>query len=236
MDKNLSFRNYGEFVSKVKGKKITYQANDEDMRKYTNPDYPGFDLDISDMVRLNVWEKEFDKYMKKDSLPAFNLIRLPNDHTMGTAKGKLTPQAYVAQNDYALGLMIEKISKSQFWKESIIFVLEDDAQNGSDHVDAHRSTLLVISPFIKKHFVDHTMYSTSSVLKTIELILGLKPMTQFDLSAAPILNSVTDNPDYAPYSPVKPLIDLEAKNLASTYGAKRSAEFDFAVEDDIPGC
>ena len=92
MDKNLSFRNYGEFVNEVKGKNITYKANDEEMVKYTNPDYPGFDLGISDMVRLNVWEKEFDEFVKKDSLPAFNLIRLPNDHTMGTAKGKLTPQ------------------------------------------------------------------------------------------------------------------------------------------------
>jgi DNA-binding beta-propeller fold protein YncE len=234
MDKNLSFRNYGEFVSEVKGKKITYKANDEDMVKYTNSDYPGFDLGISDMVRLNVWEKEFDVFVRKDSLPAFNLIRLPNDHTMGTRKGKLTPKAYVAQNDYALGLMIEKISKSKFWKESIIFVLEDDAQNGSDHVDAHRSTLLVVSPYIKRHFVDHTMYSTSSVLKTIELVLGLKPMTQFDLSATPILNSITDNPDFTAYNSLKPLIDVEAKNLASTYGSKRSGEFNFAKEDDIP--
>ncbi len=232
--KNLSLRNYGEFLEEGNGKNIAYKATDKELEKFTNPDYPGFDLGISDMVRLNVWEKEFDEYVKKDSLPAFNLIRLPNDHTMGTAKGELTPQAYVAQNDYALGLMIEKISKSRFWKESIIFVVEDDAQSGSDHVDAHRSTLLVISPYIKKHFVDHTMYSTSSVLKTIELVLGLKPMTQFDLSATPILNSITDNPDFNPYTPVKPLIDLEAKNLASTYGAKRSAEFDFAVEDDIP--
>ncbi len=234
MDKNLSFRNYGEFVSAVKGDKITYRANDEDMRKYTNPEYPGFNLKISDVDRYNVWEKEFDEFVKKDSLPAFNLIRLPNDHTMGTAKNQLTPQAFVAQNDYALGLMIQKISKSKFWNESIIFILEDDAQNGSDHVDAHRSTLLVISPYIKRHFVDHTMYSTSSILKTIELILGLKPMTQFDLSAEPILNSVTDNPDLESYNVVKPLINIEAKNLVSAYGSEQSEKMDFAVEDDIP--
>ena len=234
MDKNLSFRNYGEFVSEVKGSKTTYLANDSDLVKYTNPDYPGFDMNISDMVRYDVWEKEFDEFVKKDSLPAFNLIRLPNDHTMGTVKGKLTPQAYVAENDYALGLMIEKISKSKFWKESIIFALEDDAQNGSDHVDAHRSTLIVISPYIKRHYVDHTMYSTSSVLKTIELILGLKPMTQFDLSAAPIINSVTDHPDFNIFNSIKPSIDIDAKNLANAYGSKRSEEFNFAVEDDIP--
>ncbi len=232
--KNLSLRNYGEFLEEGNEENIPYKATDKELEKFTNPDYPGFDLDISDMVRLSVWEKEFNEFEKKDSLPAFNLIRLPNDHTMGTAKGKLTPQVYVAQNDYALGLMIDKISKSQFWKESIIFILEDDAQNGSDHVDAHRSTLLVVSPYIKRHFVDHTMYSTSSVLKTMELILGLKPMTQFDLSAAPILNSISDNPDFTEYKSLKPLIDVEAKNVASTYGSKRSAEFNFAVEDNIP--
>ena len=234
MDKKLSFRNYGEFVSKVKGEPDTYKANDEDMRVYTNTEYPGFDMNISDMYRLKIWEKEFDKFVENNSLPAFNLIRLPNDHTRGTVPGALTPQAYVAENDYALGRMVEKISKSPFWKESIILVVEDDAQNGSDHVDAHRSTLLVISPYVKRQFVDHTMYSSSGVLKTIELVLGLDPMTQFDLSATPILNAITDSPDFEVYTAVKPLIDIEAKNVAGTYGAERSMEFDFAIEDDIP--
>jgi YVTN family beta-propeller protein len=232
--KKLSFRNYGEFVSEVEGSKNTYKANDTDLVRYTCPNYPSFDLNISDLYRYKIWEKEFEKFEEENSLPAFNLIRLPNDHTMGTAKGSLTPKAYVAQNDYALGLMIDKISKSKFWKESIIFVLEDDAQNGSDHVDAHRSTLMVVSPFIKRNFVDHTLYSTSSVLKTIELILGLKPMTQFDLSSNPILAPITGDPNYDAYNAIKPLINIEEKNLADAYGSKRSSEFDFAKEDDIP--
>ena len=183
INKNLSFRNYGEFVTETTKEKKSFKANDEDLVNYTCTNYPGFDMNISDLYRYKIWKNEFDHYVNNNSLPAFNLIRLPNDHTMGTAKGKLTPQAFVAENDYALGMMIENISNSKYWKESIIFVLEDDAQNGSDHVDAHRSTFMVISPYIKRNFVDHTMYSTSSVLKTIELILGLKPMTQFDLSA-----------------------------------------------------
>ncbi|HVO75099.1 MAG TPA: bifunctional YncE family protein/alkaline phosphatase family protein [Ignavibacteriaceae bacterium] len=232
--KNLSLRNYGEFVEEVKGSKDIYKSNDGDLERYTCKKYPGFDLEISDLTRYSIWEKEFDEYSKNDSLPVFNLIRLPNDHTMGTTAGKLTPQAYVAQNDYALGLMVEKISKSRFWKESIIFVLEDDAQNGSDHVDAHRSTLLVVSPYIKRNFVDHTMYSTSGVLKTIELILGLKPMTQFDLSANPILNPITDEPNFGTFNSLKPLIDIEARNKSGSYGSKRSSEFNFAKEDDIP--
>jgi YVTN family beta-propeller protein len=232
--KNLSFRNYGEFVTEVEGSKMKYMATEKDLNEYTCPDYPGFDLNISDFYRYKVWEKEFNEFVINDSLPAFNLIRLPNDHTMGTVKGSLTPQAYVAQNDFALGLIVEKISRSKFWKQSIIFILEDDAQSGSDHIDAHRSTLLVISPFIKRNFVDHEMYSTSSVLKTIELILGLKPMTQFDLSANPITASITDKPDYSSYHAINPLINIEEKNLSSAYGSKRSAEFDFAKEDDIP--
>jgi DNA-binding beta-propeller fold protein YncE len=234
INKGLSFRNYGEFVDEVEGNKETYMSNNKDMQKYTCPDYPGFDLTISDLTRFKIWEKEFNDFERKDSLPAFNLIRLPNDHTRGTVIGSLTPRAYVAQNDFALGLMLDKISKSKFWKESIIFVLEDDAQNGSDHVDAHRSTLLVISPYIKRNFVDHTMYSTTGVLKTIELILGLKPLTQFDLSANPILVPITDRPDYKTYNAIKPLIDIEQKNTAEDYGSKRSSEFNFAEEDDIP--
>ena len=232
--KNLSLRNYGEFVEEVEGSKNIYKSEDKNLDKYTCPDYPGFDLEISDITRFKKWEREFNEFVRSDSLPAFNLIRLPNDHTKGTDIGSLTPKAYVAQNDFALGLMIDKISKSRFWKESIIFVLEDDAQNGSDHVDAHRSTLLVICPYIKRNFVDHTMYSTSSVLKTIELILGLKPMTQFDLAATPILAPVADQPDYSTYNAISPLVNIEEKNIAGAYGSKRSSEFDFSREDDIP--
>ncbi len=234
INKKLSLRNYGEFVEEKEGNKKTYMSTDTNLAKYTCNEYPGFDLHISDLYRYDKWEKEFNEFEKNDSLPAFNIIRLPNDHTMGTLKGSLTPLAYVAQNDFALGLMIDKISKSKFWKTSIIFVLEDDAQDGSDHVDAHRSTLLVISPYIKRNFVDHTMYSTSSVLKTIELILGLKPMTQYDLSANPILYSITDQPNYDTYNDINPLINIEEKNLADSYGSQRSSEFDFAKEDDIP--
>ena len=232
--KKLTLRNYGEFVEEIEGSKNNYMSADTNLAEYTCKEYPGFDLNISDLYRYKIWEKEFNEFIVRDSLPALNIIRLPNDHTMGTVKGSLTPLAYVAQNDFALGLMIDKISKSKFWKTSIIFVLEDDAQNGSDHVDAHRSTLLVISPYIKRNFVDHTMYSTSSVLKTIELILGLKPMTQYDLSANPILYSITGQPNYDTYNVINPLINIEERNLADSYGSQRSSEFDFAKEDDIP--
>ncbi len=230
-----TFRNYGEFVKDVKeGDSVKYVARDEDMRPYTCESYPGWGLTVSDVHRYEEWKKEFEKYEQNDSLPNFNIMRLPNDHTWGTYKGKLTPEAYVAQNDYALGLIVQTISHSKYWKNSIIFVLEDDAQDGSDHVDAHRSTLLVISPFVKRHYVDHTMYSTSGVLKTIELILGLPPMTQYDLSATPILFSIKDDPTLTSFNVQQPLIDLNAKNLASAYGSKECEHLNFAVEDAVP--
>ncbi len=229
-----TLRDYGEFVEDVKGKEGVYKARDNDLNEYTCHSYPGWDLDLSDVVRYDKWKEDFEKLEKENSVPALNIIRLPNDHTYGTRKGKLTPQAYVAQNDYALGLIVQKISHSKIWNSSIIFVLEDDAQDGSDHVDAHRSTLLVISPYIKRHYVDHNMYSTSSVLKTIELIIGLPPMTQYDLSATPILFSITDKPDFEPYEVTKPLIDINQTNLASAYGSAECEKLNFTREDAVP--
>jgi len=234
LSSGLKVRDYGEYVSKPDEKKEYYIAEDERMNKYVCHNYPGWNLSISDFVRYKTWEKDFEGFEKKGNLPDFNIIYLPNDHTRGTEKNALTPKAYVAQNDYALGLLVDKISHSKFWKESVIFILEDDAQNGPDHVDAHRSGVLVISPYIKRHYVDHTLYSTSSVLKTIELILGLKPMTQFDLSANPMLFAITDTPNNSSFDHVEPLYDLNEKNLASAYGSEKSSKLNFSKPDAIP--
>ena len=116
------------------------------------------------------------------------LIRLPTDHTVGASAGKHAPQSYVADNDYAVGQLVEAVSHSPIWKHTAIFVIEDDAQSGIDHVDAHRTTGFVISPWIKAHSVDHHFYNTDSMLKTIELLLGLKPLSQYDAVADPILD------------------------------------------------
>jgi hypothetical protein len=156
---------------------------------------------------------------------------LPNDHTYGTKVGKPTPTAMVAENDLALGLMIEGISKSKFWKETAILIVEDDAQNGSDHVDAHRTVALVISPYTKRGHVDSTMYSTASMLRTMELILGLRPMSQFDAAARPMYHSFQPKPHLDPYRHVVPQADVNAKNVASAWGAKLSESFDFSKED-----
>jgi hypothetical protein len=159
------------------------------------------------------------------------ILRLPNDHTNGTRVGKPTPTAQVADNDLALGLLVEAVSRSKFWKSTAIFVLEDDAQNGPDHVDAHRSVALVVSPYAKRHHVDSTMYSTSSMLRTMELILGLKPMSQFDAAARPMYRSFRAKPNLRPYKHVVPETDLKAKNLRTAWGARKSARLDFSKED-----
>lgn len=234
INNGLSYRNYGEYVERYSDNPDRYRARDEYLRPYTCEEFPGYDLSISDIHRFEKWSEDFDLLLEKDSVPNLSIIRLPNDHTAGTRAGSLTPTAYVAQNDYALGLIVDKISKSKIWNESIIFILEDDAQNGSDHVDAHRSILLAISPYIKRNFVDHTMYSTSSVLKTIELILGLQPMTQFDLSATPIIHPFSNTPNFTLYDVIAPKVDLNETNQADAYGSKRSEEMNLTREDAIP--
>ena len=137
-----------------------------------HPSYPPYDLSIPDNQRIDVWLEEFHRFEKQGGLPSLNIIRLGNDHTVGTSPGQPTPRAFVAENDLALGRLVEAISKSRFWPESAIFVLEDDAQNGPDHVDAHRSVLLVASAWARRGAVDSTLYTTSGVLRTIELDPG----------------------------------------------------------------
>src|SRR5439155_10764004 len=158
-------------------------------------------------------------------------MRLPNDHTSGTKAGLPTPTAAVADNDLALGRVVEAVTKSKFWKETAIFVVEDDAQNGPDHVDAHRTVALVISPYTKHGHVDSSMYSTASMLRTMELILGLKPMSQFDAAARPMYASFQEKPDLRVYEPVVPDVDLKEKNKRTAWGADLSEKFDFAKED-----
>ncbi len=231
----LRYRNYGEYVKedRLEGKKI-YVPRDDYLLKHTCTSYPGFDMGISDVTRYEEWEKDFSQLEAENEVPNLSIIRMGNDHTVGTRKGSLTPRAYVAQNDYAVGKLVERISNSSIWKESIIFILEDDAQNGSDHVDAHRSIMMMISPYVKRNYIDHSLYTTSSVLKTIELILGLSPMTQYDLAARPLLGMITAKADLTPYKCIPPVWDINEKNIAGAYGSERCEELNLAVEDAIP--
>ena len=142
---------------------------------------------------------ELARFEREGEMPRLQIMRLPNDHTIGTRPGKLTPRAMVADNDLALGMVIEALSRSTFWADTAVFVVEDDAQNGADHVDAHRTIAFVASPYARRGAVDSTLYSTSSMLRTIELILGLAPMSQFDAAARPMYHSFQLGTDGRPY-------------------------------------
>src|SRR5438874_5546604 len=158
-------------------------------------------------------------------------MRRQNDHQSGTQVAKPTTTALIADNDLAVGRVVEAVSRSKFWKETAIFVVEDDAQNGPDHVDCHRSVALVVSPYTKRGHVDSTMYSTSSLLRTMELILGLKPMSQFDAAAAPLYESFTAKADTRPYEHAPAQVDLTETNGPDAWGAKLSEQFDLSKEE-----
>lgn len=232
--KGVSFRMYGEFVDAGASEGKPGKPRDPGIGKNFAPYYRGWDLDYSDVERFKAWEKEFAEFERNGNLPRLCVMHLPNDHTAGTRKGALTPKAYMAQNDYALGLIVERITKSSYWKELAIFVVEDDAQDGPDHVDAHRSVGLVISPYVKRHSVDHTLYSTASMLRTIELILGLPPMSQYDAAATPMFNAFTTKAELSPYIVEKPRIDLSEKNKAGSYGESLMEKFNLRRQDAVP--
>ncbi len=230
----VSFRDYGEFVQPNPDSSRPNLAREKSLDGHYDPMYRSWDLNYSDLSRYNEWNRDFTELVKEGKLPHFNIIWLPNDHTAGTRKGSLTPQAMVAQNDYALGLFVDRISHSRVWSKSVMFVIEDDAQSGADHVDAHRTEALVIGPFVKRHFVDHTLYTTSSMLRTMELILGMPPMSQYDAAAHPMFNSFTMNADETPYSAVTPTIDIDARNPDGAYGQSIMDRMDFNIADAVP--
>ncbi len=233
----LSYRSYGEY-----GKRVSQPDGSAKMEGrvpgligHMCPDYGIVKkgATVRDSDRMDVFLKEFAEFEKNGKLPKLIVMSLPEDHTTGTAAGTYTPQACVASNDLALGRLVEAVSKSKYWKEIAIFVIEDDAQNGPDHVDAHRTVGLVISPYTKRRHVDSTQYSTVSMIRTIELILGLSPLSQYDAAARPMFDSFTDKADLRPYEHLPATIDLEAKNTKLAYGAERSGRMDFSEVDRI---
>lgn len=223
----ISYRTYGEFAT-------DFKPNIPAIADHFCPDYSSFNQDVMDTTRFQAWKRDFDRLLAKNEVPRFNSMQFPNDHTEGQRLGKKTPFAYVADNDYAIGLFIEHLSKSPIWKETAVFIVEDDAQNGPDHVDAHRTTAYVAGGFVKRGFVDHTPYSTSSMLRTIELILGLPPMSQYDAAATPMFRSFSATPNLTPFIHELPRTNLFELNVKNTPSAQKSAKFDFKKEDSVP--
>ncbi|MBX6314978.1 MAG: phosphoesterase, partial [Isosphaeraceae bacterium] len=229
--KGISYRSYGEFIDNGKTPNDPSTTKVKALQGHFDPKFRGFDMDYPDQKRADRFLEELAAFEEQGDLPRLIILRLPNDHTSGTSPGKPTPTAYLADNDLALGRVVEGLSKSRFWKQMAIFVVEDDAQNGSDHIDAHRTVALVVSPYIKRKSVDSTMYTTSSMLRTMELILGLDPMSQFDAAARPMYRSFTSEPDFTPYTHRPVNVDLNEKNTLTAWGAEKSRQLNLEIED-----
>ncbi|QEH35396.1 Phosphoesterase family protein [Aquisphaera giovannonii] len=230
-EKGVSYRSYGEFIknSDVPGAPATTGV--KALQGHFDPLYRSFDMAYPDVRRAGRFLEELAGFEKSGEMPRLIVMRLPNDHTAGTRPGSPTVMACLGDNDLALGMVVEGLSRSRFWKETAIFVVEDDAQNGSDHVDAHRTVALAISPYVRRGTVDSTMYSTSSMLRTMELILGLEPMSQFDASARPLYAAFGSQPDLRPYAKRPAGVDLDAKNTRNAPMAEVSQRLDLEIED-----
>jgi hypothetical protein len=199
--------------------------------------FPPYSQAIPDVVRAQIFLQELKQWERDGQMPNLSVMLLPADHTRGTSPGAHTPKAMVADNDFALGQVVEALAKSPFWKKMAIFVVEDDAQNGVDHVDGHRTVALAVSPYTRRGHVDSTFYSHQSMLKTIELMLGLPTMSLFDLIANDMRASFTDMPDPAPYAAVRPEQSLYELNpaLTSLKGqARRDALLSQRMRFDVP--
>ena len=227
----VSYRSYGEFVFAGDKPGEPNWTRQPALRGHFDPVYRVFDLTYPDLKRAERFLQELKRWESQGEMPQLQIVRLPNDHTEGTSVNALTPTAYLADNDWALGKVVEGVSRSKFWPQTAIFVLEDDAQNGPDHVDAHRSPAFIISPYTRGAGVDSTMYSTSSLLRTIELLLGLRPMSQFDAAATPMFRSFRPNPDPRPYVALQPEANLNERNSLLSWGSAASSKMDFSRED-----
>jgi len=230
---HVTFRNYGEFVTNGPTANDTpVSSSDPILETHTDLHYPGFDMNLADVDRIAEWKREFDAYEKSGTLPQLEIVRLPRDHTAGTQPGKNTPVAMVADNDLAVGQLIDAVSHSPDWPSTAVFILEDDAQNGADHVDEQRSTLYVASPYAAGG-VRHVHYTTSGVLRTIEALLGIAPMSPYDAGALALTDAFAAKPDLAPFAALPPASDPKAVNARTAYRAAESARLDFAHADDV---
>ncbi|MFL5381777.1 MAG: bifunctional YncE family protein/alkaline phosphatase family protein [Longimicrobiaceae bacterium] len=230
--RGITFRNYGEFVVPVRrgGRIVRYRGTKRNLIRTSHPHFPGFDLMIPDQRRADLWIAELEEFSRRGEMPALEVVRLPNDHTMGARADQPTPRAMFADNDLALGRMVEALSRSPFWATTVMFVLEDDAQNGPDHVDSHRSPLLVISAYNRPGVI-HRFANTTDVLRTIEEILGLESLSHFDHYGRPLREIWAAEPDLSPYTALVPVVPLDQKNPPNTAAARATERLDLRAED-----
>ena len=232
--KGVTLRNYGEFrwaMPKKKDEPIRESTKKSALFPYTSYDYPDSDLKISDQVRADAWSREFQQFVRDGNLPALQILHLPGDHTAGARPGRPTPFACMADNDFALGRMVEAVSNSVYWKDTVFFVVEDDAQDGPDHVDSHRSVLLVVSAYNQPGVI-HRFVNTTDVVATIEEILGLDKLSQFDYFGRPLREIFSDKPDLTPYKALRSKQRFDELNPENSPSARASLELDLDEVDE----
>ncbi|HTJ26806.1 MAG TPA: bifunctional YncE family protein/alkaline phosphatase family protein [Candidatus Limnocylindria bacterium] len=225
----ITYRDYGEDVDVTgsPGASPNFQQGFmPGLEGHYDPAFMGWDLKTSDHTRFQEWNREFRQFVAHDDLPRLEIVYFPNDHTAATRPGYLTPRAYAAQNDWAVGELVDAVSHSKYWGSTAIFVLEDDSQNGPDHVSDQRSTMYVASPYAAGG-VHHEHVTIAGVVHTIEILCGLGPMSIYDQTSLPLYAAFTTHPDLRPFDAVVPSVDMSAVNKPTDYGAKLSATFDF---------
>jgi hypothetical protein len=223
---DIDYRSYGEFARVRGAEPGKVRAAVPSLEGHFHPTYMGSDAigRMSDSRRLELWLAEFRQFEARGEMPRFTVMSLPGDHLLGTRPGVQTPRAMMAENDLVLGKIVEAISHSRFWPQTAVFVVEDDAQNGPDHVDCHRTVALLAGPHVRRNAVDSTMYSASSMLRTMELLLGLPPLSQYDAAAIPMWAAFMAEADPRPYECLPARVPLDEKNTADAYGSQRSVE------------
>jgi YVTN family beta-propeller protein len=233
----ISMRNYGYFADNLPkadadGTQLA-GVHDPVLARVTDPKYRGWDLDYPDVDRAKAFVEDLGEFEKTGTMPQLLIMRMGNDHTSGTTAGKIAPLSAAADNDQGVGMVVEAVSKTRFWNETAIFVIEDDAQDGPDHIDSHRSPAWVISPWVKRRTVNSTMYNQASVLRTMEIILGMRPMTTYDAGARPMFSVFGEQLSAGGYAVEKPQTPLDARNPANTASAARSERMNFKEADDV---
>jgi hypothetical protein len=203
---------YHEFINGTDTIRLWSEPSIESLRPYIATNTVGWDLSVPDVFRAAQFIKEMKQFEQTGGFPDFLMIWLPNDHTDGTAPGAPTPAAQMADNDLAVGRIVEAVSHSRFWNETCIFAIEDDPQSGWDHVSGYRTTAYLASPYTKRGRVVRTQYNQTSLLRTMELILGLPPMNQMDATATPMFDCFTEAPDFRPFNSLSNNVPLDQMN------------------------
>ncbi|HEV3459550.1 MAG TPA: alkaline phosphatase family protein [Thermoanaerobaculia bacterium] len=226
--KGISFRDYGEMVKVPEGWPVTQK----DLVADISPTYPAFDLKIPDQARASAWIAELGGFVRDGEMPRLEVMHLPNDHTAGGRPGFRTPRALMADNDLALGRIVEALSRSPFWRDTVVFVLEDDSQAGPDHVDSHRSVFFAISAYNRPGTV-HRFLNTTDVVAAIEDILGLDRLSKFDYFSRSLAELFAATPDLSPWTAIVPQVDMEEINAPHTAAARMSERLDLSAPDRV---